>query len=197
MAKIRMAKIRILKKILSTFLLPTLFSCGFQVIYKERGNESDISYVTELAAIKIKKDRDRVSQELKNNLYDLLNPDYVKTEPKYFLILTNSETISPTFITSTGSSGRNKITLNVSYILKDLNNAAIIATGATSVNDNYDVSTSRFGTYTAENYIRNNLTKLAAQNIRNSLVNDLIEMKKKCDAVLKVEDKSAYCRTDN
>ena len=197
MPKIRMAKIRILKKILSTFLLPTLFSCGFQVIYKERGNESDISYVTELAAIKIKKDRDRVSQELKNNLYDLLNPDYVKTEPKYFLILTNSETISPTFITSTGSSGRNKITLNVSYILKDLNNAAIIANGATSVNDNYDVSTSRFGTYTTENYIRNNLTKLAAQNIRNSLVNDLIEMKKKCDAVLKVEDNSAYCRTDN
>lgn len=194
MAKIKMPKIKMLKKTLSTVLLLTICSCGFQVIYKERGNESDISYVKELAAIKIKKDRDRVSQELKNNLYDLLNPDYVKTEPKYFLILTNSESISPTFITSTGSSGRNKITLNASYILRDLNSAAIIATGTTSVNDNYDLSTSRFGTYTAENYIRNNLTKLAAQNIRNSLVNDLIEMKKKCDAVLKIEDKSAYCK---
>lgn len=166
------------KKLIILALLTNLCGCGFQVIYRERDKSAEISYVDELAAIKIKKNRDRLEQELKNHLYDLLNPDYVKAEPKYFLILKTSNSTSPTFITLTGSSGRNKITLSVSYELKDLKSAKTIAFGSTSVYDNYDVSSNRFGTYTAENYVRSNLTKVAAQNIRNSLVNDLIEIKR-------------------
>lgn len=155
-----------------------LNSCGFRVIYDE-SNSQDNHYIEELAAIRIKKDRNRLSQLLKNNLYDLLNPTYNKSEAKYFLILDIQETISPTFITVTGSSGRNKITLTISYTLKNLEDATTIATGSTSVNDNYDVSDNRYGTIKAEDYIKENLTKLAAQNIRNSLVNNLIEFKKK------------------
>ena len=152
-----------------------LNSCGFHVIYKEKGADQDISYIDELASIRIKKDRNRISQLLKNNLYDLLNPSYTEAAPKYFLILKISESISPTFITLTGSSGRNKIMLNIEYTLKNLEDASIISQGKTSVNDNYDVSDNRYGTKKAEDYIKENLTILAAQNIRNSLVNDLIE----------------------
>jgi len=155
-----------------------LQSCGFHVIYKERGDSQEISYISELSSIRIKKDRDRISQLLKNNLYDLLNPDYKKSESKYFLILQIEESISPTFITLTGSSGRNKITLKIYYTLKKLDDASMISQGETSVNDNYDVSDNRYGTLKAEDYIKDNLTKLAAQNIRNSLVNDLIEYHK-------------------
>lgn len=162
---------------ISLTLLLLLQSCGFQTIYKETSND-DISYVDELSSIRIKKDRNRLSQLLKNNLYDLFNPDYKMSEPQYFLILKIDESISPTFITLTGSSGRNKITLNISYTLKNLKDASTISTGKTSVNDNYDVSENRYGTKVAEDYIKENLTKLAAQNIRNSLVNDLIEYKK-------------------
>jgi len=167
-----------LKKLLTIFLLFSLCACGFQVIYKDR-KDAEISYTHELAAIRIQKDRNRVAQELKNNLYDLLNPDYLKVDAKYFLVLTVNEVISPTFISSTGASGRNKLTLPINYHLKNLADAATISTGTTSVYDNYDVSSSRYGTYSAENYLRSNLTKVAAQNIRNSLVNDFIETTKK------------------
>lgn len=160
-------------------LLIFLQSCGFKTIYKEENSDENISYIKELSAIRIKKDRNRLSQLLKNNLYDLLNPNYEESEPKYFLILTITETISPTFITLTGSSGRNKITLTISYTLKSLEDANVISQGNTSVNDNYDVSENRYGTKVAEDYIKENLTKLAAQNIRNSLVNDLIEFKQR------------------
>jgi hypothetical protein len=166
------------KLVFALLLLFNLSACGFQVIYKERDQNSEISYVEELAAIRIQKDRKRVSQELKNNLYDLLNPDYLKSEPKYFLILDLKESISPTFITLTGASGRNKLVLQVSYTLKSLETGDIISSGNTIVNDDYDVSDSRYGTFAAENYIKSNMTKTIAQNIRNSLVNDLIEMKK-------------------
>ncbi len=186
-----MPKVKMLRKFLAVFLMIGLCNCGFQVIYKDR-KETDISYIHELASIRIKKDRNRLAQELKNNLYDLLNPDYLKVDAKYFLTLTIQESLSPTFISLTGASGRNKITLNITYELKNLVNAAVISSGSTSVNDNYDVSSNRYGTYSAENYVRNNLTKIAAQNIRNSLVNDLIEAKKKCEEEVK-KDKNFIC----
>ncbi len=167
------------KKLTATFLLLIFCSCDFQVIYKEREKAADISYVEELAAIRIKKDRTRLAQELKNSLYDLLNPDYIKVEPKYFLTLQISSNTSSTFITSTGASGRNKITISASYLLKNLETGETISSGSTSVNDNYDVNTSRYGTYAAGQYTQSNLTKIAAQNIRNSLVNDFIEARKK------------------
>ena len=109
----------------------------------------------------------------------MLNPDNIKVEPKYFLILTPLKTISSTFTTSSGASGRNRLIITVNYELQSLESGETISTGSTVVNDNYEVSKNRFGSYTAEEYVQSNLTKVAAKNIRNSLVNDLIEMKRK------------------
>lgn len=170
-----------IKSLIILSLLSLAFSCGFQVIYKERKEDNkNISYIEELAAIRVKKNRDRLSQELKNNLYDIINPDYIKTEPKYLLFLSIKESISPTYITSAGSSGRNKVTLSISYELKSLKTGSSIARGSTSVNDNYDVTSNRYASHVSENYIKSNLAQIAAQNLRNSLVNDFIETKKKC-----------------
>ena len=169
------------KTFISTIILGLflpIFSCGFQVIYRDE--EGRASYENDLASIRIKKDRNRLAQKLKNNLYDLLNPDLLDAKAKYFLIINIKETVSPTFITITGASGRNKITLNISYKLKNLKTAATISTGSTMVNDNYNVTENRYGTYVGDEYLRDNLTKIAAQNIRNSLVNDFIEVKKDC-----------------
>lgn len=174
-----MPKIRIFKKFLTIFLLSGLFSCGFQIIYDEKTKDDESSYEKELAAIRIRKDRTKLDQDLKNNLYDLLNPDYIKVEPKYFLSLKTTKSTSSTFTTTSGASGRNKIMINVDYRLINLDTGELIATGSTSANDNYDVGDNRFGTYVADEYIKTNLTKIVAQNIRNSLVKDLIEAKNK------------------
>lgn len=178
-----------LKKIFTAILLLSLAACGFRVIYEERTDV--VSYAIQLASIRIKKERTQISQELKNNLYDLLNPDYLKVEPKYFLSMKVQKTVTPTFITSTGASGRNKITINITYTLQNIETAAFVSQGSTSVNDNYDVSINRYGTYVADETVSNNLTRIAAQNIRNSLVNDLIEVKKKCEEALNPKEKVA------
>jgi hypothetical protein len=175
-----------MRKIIHLALLFSLCSCGFRIIYEERTDV--VSYAQELASIRIKKDRDRLSQQLKNNLYDILNPDYIKVEPKYFLILDVKEITGSTFTTITGASGRNKVTLTASYIFKNLETGEVISTGTTSVSDNYDVTANRYGTYVADEYIQSNITIIAAQNIRNSLVNDLIETKKKCDGEIEPSD---------
>jgi hypothetical protein len=182
-----------LHKALITLIVLSLCSCGFRVIYRDTKNESEVSYTKELAAIRIKKDRSKLDQDLKNNLYDILNPDQLKGEPKYFLILSISESITPTFITITGSSGRNKITLTIQYTLKNLKNAETISSGHTSVSDNYNVTDNRYGSVTAENYLRSNLTKIASQNIRNSLVNDFIELKQRCEEAKSNNDEDFSC----
>lgn len=158
----------------------SLSSCGFQVIYKPRDKNVEISHIEELAAIRIEKDRSLLGQKMKNNLYDALNPSNDKVEAKYFLILKTSDEISPTYITTTGASGRNRVTLSVNYTLKSLKNAVVISTGSTSISDNYNVTTNRYATHQAENYVRNNLTTIAAQNIRNSIVNDFVEARREC-----------------
>lgn len=178
-----------LKKILIFTVLLSLFSCGFQVIYRDE--ESHISYETDLAAIRIKKNRDEISQKLKNNLYDLLNPNQLNIEAKYFLSLEIKLNSSPTFITVTGASGRNNITLKVFYKLQNLNSAQTISSGSTTVNDNYNVTENRYATSVNENFVSKNLTKLAAQSLRNSLVNDFIEIKKECAE--KKDDKYFTC----
>jgi hypothetical protein len=55
-------------------------SCGFEVVYRDdlKQNNSQLNqsnhysfYQSELSAIKIKKTRDKIDQQLKNNLYDV------------------------------------------------------------------------------------------------------------------------------
>ncbi|MFM8186790.1 MAG: hypothetical protein ACKN9I_07690, partial [Alphaproteobacteria bacterium] len=113
----------------------------------------------------------------KSNLLDVLNPDNIKVEPKYFLEVTFISKISPTFTNITGSSGRNKLTITANYELKKLNDLKTVSSGKTEAYDSYDVDINRYGTYSAEEFVKENLTKVIAQNIRNLIVNDIIDEK--------------------
>jgi hypothetical protein len=167
------------KNFFKIFLLIFLLSsCGFQVIYKDQYLEN--SMANQLASIVIRHERNQLAQTLKNNLSDTLNPDYIKTDIKYFLELDISTSVGPTFTNVSGGSGRNKVVLTVKYILKNLKTSQQISVGSTEVFDSYDVSSNRFATYTADEFIKENLTKIVAQNIRNSIVNDLVEEIKEC-----------------
>ncbi|MES2676949.1 MAG: hypothetical protein V4612_01370 [Pseudomonadota bacterium] len=152
-------------------------SCGFHVIYKSDNKISDKSqaYNEELASIQIEVSRKKINQDLKNNLEKVLNPDDIKVDPKYSIIITLDKTLVSTFTTSTGSSGRNKVILTANYRLKDLNSGEVIATGTTTAKDNFDVENDkRFANYIAEDSISSNLTLIIAQNIRNLLINDIV-----------------------
>lgn len=163
-------------------------SCGFEVVYRDdlkQGNDplnqsNHYSfYQGELSAIKIKKTRDKIDQQLKNNLYDVFNPDYIKVESKYFLVLKIDKKTLATFITATGGSGRNKIIMKVDYELRLIDNQQKIASGTVTATDNYNINSNRYGTFVAEDYFTINLTKIIASNLRNSLINDLTEYHRK------------------
>jgi len=167
-----------IKFILKIFLLINISACGFQVIYKDQYLEN--SMANQLASISIRQERNQFAQILSNNLYDTLNPDSIKTTEKYFLELNISSTVGPTFTNISGGAGRNKITLKVNYVLKNIKTSQIISEGSSEVFDSYDVSSNRYATYTADEFVKENLSKVIAQNIRNSIVNDLVEEIKDC-----------------
>ena len=183
-----LAKHTKIKFILVWYFALLIFSCDLQVVYKDQNLDSSLSY--ELATIRIKKERDVLSQQLRSNLYDVFNPDATMASSKYFLILDLNVLTSPTFITTTGASGRNKVTLVVKYKLKNIQNMTEISEGKVEIADNYDVSLNRYGTYVAEEYVKNNLTKLLAQNLRDIILNDLVELRKKCQNMPKIDSDS-------
>jgi hypothetical protein len=157
------------------FLLLILFQvgCGFNVLYDDSLTKDEFSFEKELASIRIKKVRTKIDQELKNNLYDLLDPDNLKIEAKYFLELDLTKSVSATFITSSGASGRNSLTLEVKYKLYQLKTAKLISEGIISIRDNYDVIENRYSTYISEEFVMSNLTKIIAKDIRNALIYDI------------------------
>jgi hypothetical protein len=159
------------------FSLFLLCSCGFEVIYKNHESPTSLAYT--LASIKIEKKRSQLDWELQNSLYNLLNPDKINIPAKYLLTLTTTTTIGSTYITNTGASGRNRITINVNYTLTNLEKNQTISSGSTIASDNYDVSINRFGTFVAEEYVRNNILKMISNNLRNALVNDFVLLFKK------------------
>lgn len=161
-----------MKRIIVFVLL--LSGCGFQPLYKTSDNVGGQNYKQDLASIQIKEERKRINQELRNNLKQVLNPDDLKIDPKYLLTVGVQKGVTATFITSTGSSGRNQVTLTAKYQLKDLTSNKIISSGTTNAIDYYTVNVDqRFANYIAEDSIASNLTLVLAQNIRNLLVIDL------------------------
>ena len=144
-----------IKLFFSVFLLAIVSSCGFQVIYKDQFLEN--SMANQLASITIRNERNQMAQILKNNLYDTLNPDSIKTIEKYFLELNISTAVGPTFTNVSGGSGRNKVTLKVSYVLKNIRTSQTISEGSTEVFDSYDVSPNRYATSIADEFVKENL----------------------------------------
>ena len=167
-----------LKNILLIFLSFCLLSCGLRPIYQSSKNSPDSNYQQDLATIIIKTDRKKLNQDLKNNLEKVLNPNEVTVNAKYLLTITLSKSLTSTFISYTGSSGRNKVTLTANYTLQDLSNDKIIATGMASANDDFNVESKKFANYVAENSIAVNLTLIIAKNIRNLLINDIVNSRK-------------------
>lgn len=156
-----------------TFLI--ISSCGFHAIYNDNKiSKNSQSYNQELASIKVHTIRKKINQDLKNNLEKVLNPDDIVSDPKYLMEFTLDRIVTSTFTVSSGSTGRNKVTLMVSYKLKDFNSGELISTGSTTAKDDFNVSDNRFANYITEESIATNLTLILAQNIRNLLINDIV-----------------------
>ncbi|MFT6106504.1 MAG: hypothetical protein ACJATL_000736 [Rickettsiales bacterium] len=158
--------------LLSVLIIP---SCGFHTIYSDnRISSQSKAYNEELASITVKVSRDKINQDLKNNLEDVLNPGNIEIDQKYIINISLNRSTGSSIITSTGSAGRQKVILAAKYRLRDFHSGELIATGDVVADDDFDVENKLFANYSAENAIASNLTLVIARNIRNMLINDIV-----------------------
>jgi hypothetical protein len=163
--------IKLLKKpIIIAFILFLTTNCGFHSIYSKK---SEIQNNIFLPSIKITKYNKKTEQTLRMELEELLNPEHIDIDKKYILNFDLKKQTQITIITDTGSSGRNRMTIKASYILKDIDNDNIISKSSVQAKDSYDVQDNRFANYIAEEKVEHGLLKSISQNIRDLLIRDL------------------------
>lgn len=167
-----------IKKFTIFIIIFSSISCNFQPIYYNNLSENNIDYHKKLTLVKIKKHRSNIHHELHNNLTKILNPYDIQNQKEYILDIQLTDEKSSTFTTSTGSSGRNKITLTAKYKLSDIKSNDILGSGIVSESGDFDVGGKRFANYITEEETKLQLTKLISIDIRNMIINDLYRIAK-------------------
>lgn len=81
-----------------------LGACGFQPLYYRDGERSSIR--TDMTSVFVRPIKDRIGQDLRNNLKDALNPTGIHSEKKWNLTVELSESIQEISLESTSFSTR-------------------------------------------------------------------------------------------
>lgn len=147
-------------------LLLALGACGFQPLYGSRGatNTPD-----EFAAIEIQPIKDRIGQELHNNLLDMLNPRGEAAAPKYELVVTLTENREELAVQKTAFATRANLTMTASFTLREGKTKKGVTGGSSVAVSSYDVLRSDFATLAAEKDARSRALLRIAEDIRTRL----------------------------
>lgn len=143
-----------------------LGGCGFQPLY---GTSFGAYAPEEFAAIRIKPIRDRVGQQLHNQLLSLLNPGGRAKKPRYVLEARLTESIASLGVQKSAFATRANLTLSVNYRLSPLPIGNPVLTSNDSIIVSYNILESDFATLMAEKDARARAVRELAQVIRTRL----------------------------
>jgi len=147
-------------------LLLALGACGFQPLYGPRG-ATDVP--DDFAAIEIQPIKDRIGQELHNNLLDMLNPKGESAAPKYELLVTLTENREELSVQKTAFATRANLTMTASFALRESKTKKGVTSGSSIAVSSYDVLRSDFATLAAEKDARSRALVRVAEDIRTKL----------------------------
>ncbi len=141
----------------------SLAACGFQPLYGGGGTSAAAS---ELAEIKIEPIRDRIGQELHNNLLSLLNPDGRPGRPRYILKTVVAENSASLAVRRSAFATRANLTVRATYNLTAAGTAENVYGGESSITVSYNILDSAFATLAAEKDARSRAIRELAEDMR-------------------------------
>lgn len=147
--------------LLSAALL--LAACGFEPLYGGGGRGVTSR---EMAAVRVEPIADRVGQQLRNELFDLLTPLGQSARPEYQLTVTLTESTSGLAVKKSEVATRSNLTLNASFTLSEAKTGIPLFSDSNSLVGSYNVLTSDFSTLVAEQGVRDRLVKEMARDIQ-------------------------------
>lgn len=140
-----------------------LYACGFEPLYGER-DESAISPA--FGSIAVAPIEDRVGQQVRNRLLDLLTPKGTPNRPAYRLVVDLERGTTPLLIQLDNTATRFNLSLNAAFSLVD------VSTGETVYGDHarsiagFNLTESEFATVAAER----NAEDRAAREVSDHIV---------------------------
>jgi len=148
-------------------LLPGLNGCGFKPLY---GQQDDIT-VEEFRRIVIEQPENRLTQQIRNHLLDMLTPLGTPEQPLYRLELKAVETVASVLVTRSDETTRNNLNLNINYRLQDYRTGTLVWSGSVSSLVSYNLVRADYANLVSERDARARAARDGAEQLRISLGN--------------------------
>ncbi len=148
------------------FALLVLGGCGFQPLY---GKGSAGHTISEFSRIKIKPIKDRVGQQLHNQLLTSLNTKGAPGNPLYLLDIQTSKGQSSLAVRKSAFATRANLTVTASFRLIPTKKEGVGFSGTSAITVSYNILNSDFATLSAEKDARKRAVREIAEDIRIQL----------------------------
>ena len=148
------------------FVVLLLGACGFRSLY---GTDATGDAPGELATIKVNPIADRLGQQLRNNLLDLLNPRGRPANPRYFLTVRLDQSTQRLAIEKDAFATRANLRLLANFSLHDPDSQEIVRSGKSLMVSSYNILASEFATLMAEKDAKARAAREIAHDIRTRL----------------------------
>ena len=145
-----------------------LTGCGFRPLYQQ---DSSSASVAQFSQILIAQPEDRVSQQLRNHLLDMLTPRGAPDRPLYLLDYRITESVGSVFVTRSEEITRNNLQLTVSYYLRDYQTGQPVFSMSVTSQSSYNVTQADYANLISEKNARERALRDAAEQIRLRLGN--------------------------
>ena len=154
-------------RIFAPFLVVLLLgACGFRSLY---GIDATGDAPGQLATIEIRPIADRLGQQLRNNLLDLLNPRGRPANPRYFLTVQLDQSTQRLAIEKDAFATRANLRLHANFSLQDPESRKIMLSGKILVVSSYNILDSEFATLMAEKDAKARAVREIAHGVRTRL----------------------------
>lgn len=148
--------------------------CGFKPLFSETQPASEA-----LATIKIAVIKDRVGQQLRNRLLDLINPAGQPLDPQYRLEVTLDETERELSFRKDLVARRKSMSLRATFQLREMRTNKIIYHKVAEVHNSFSLGTSSdfaaFASYAQERDSRARMIEVLARDIKLQVANFLLQ----------------------
>ena len=148
------------------FVVLLIGACGFRSLY---GTDATRDATGDLATIEINPIADRLGQQLRNKLLDLLNPRGHPANPRYFLTVHLDQSTQRLAIEKDAFATRANFRLGANFSLQDPESREIVLSGKSLMVSSYNILDSEFATLMAEKDAKARAAREIAHDIRTRL----------------------------